>query len=305
MNARRKLTTAVLLCLILPEGAGAQEADDDGGDQQTAASATLHWQDYYASRQLPPGGKLEQDPTYGAVLTIDGSASEQHSIHLATINNPEITQDSYHLKGMIRYEGVSEPAFLEMWNHFGDRGSFFTRTLGQWGPMGLIQGDSKWRPVSLPFIIGQGESHRPERLEINLVLPAEGRVQISDLELIEGVKGAVIGGAFWSSPGGVGTLCGLLGALFGVLGSVYAWSRQSGRGWAFLRFLPVFFCVVAVGSLALSATLVLLDWPWHFGLCAGLLGAIMLLATIGNGWLKPVRDELPGAEVRRMQSLDA
>jgi hypothetical protein len=69
-----------------------------------------------------------------------------------------------------------------MWNHFGGK-SFFSRTLGDGGPTVKITGSSDWRVFFLPFSHGQGM--KPDRLEVNLVLPGKRTVTIPDVRLVD------------------------------------------------------------------------------------------------------------------------
>jgi hypothetical protein len=76
---------------------------------------------------------------------------------LLTITNPPISATVYAIIGKIKYESVEGDGFLEMWNYFppakpGSPGEkYFSRTLGDSGPMGKITGSSDWRVFKLPF----------------------------------------------------------------------------------------------------------------------------------------------------------
>ena len=67
-------------------------------------------------------------------------------------------------------------AFLQLDNHFGEAGTFFTKSLAASGPLAKISGSSDWRAFVLPFFASTGEggdtaAPGPERLVLSLYLP--------------------------------------------------------------------------------------------------------------------------------------
>ena len=73
-------------------------------------------------------------------------------------------------------------------SHFAGEKAYFSRTLAESGPLQSISGRSDWRPFQLPFA-ARDESgwldDRPERLDLNLVLPGAGKVQLRSLRLVQ------------------------------------------------------------------------------------------------------------------------
>ena len=119
----------------------------------------------------------------------------------------------------------SGDGYLEMWNHFPNGGAYFSKTLGDSGPMGGLRGSSSWRPFSLPFM-SDAKTGTPSRLEFNLVLPGPGTVKLGDLRLVQypdGIAAVSSPRAWWSNWAAVwigavgGTIIGCLGALIGTL----------------------------------------------------------------------------------------
>jgi len=251
----------------------------------------VKWKDQFAEEELPTGISIQTDVEYGEILTVKLPKEGTTGIQLLTIEQPGIRQRRYRLEGMIRYENIPEPGFMEMWNHFGEQGSYFTRTLGKSGSMGKIQGSTDWCRVKLPFHITDESFPMPEKLEVNLALPAGGQVQFANVELIEGSMGVFEGwprtshGFSWRSPGVPGALVGTLGALFGVLGGLYGWSRESGRGWIIMKHFPLFCYGCGVFSLCLAGYAISTGRTWgiaySFGLGGFLLISVVLLSKIG------------------------
>ncbi len=101
-------------------------------------------------------------------------------IRITEIENPAITENRYLVAGEVRYFDAT--GFLEMWSVFGEQ-RFFTRTLGETGPMAKLAGTSEWRPFMLPFNAESGL--RPDRLEINVVLTGGGTAELRGLQLYQ------------------------------------------------------------------------------------------------------------------------
>lgn len=137
------------------------------------------------SLEKNPSAKLEQDATHGTVLTFSSSSQDKtpHSFPIVVIQTPAITQPHYAISGYVRYHGVAEGGLLQLWNHFGAQGSFFSQTAGN-GPMAPLKGDSDWRQFILPFDSSSPTGTlSPTKLELNLVLSGSGTVSVSGLEL--------------------------------------------------------------------------------------------------------------------------
>jgi hypothetical protein len=202
---------------------------------------------------------------------------------------------AYAIEGRIRYEGVDGAGYLEMWSDFPRQGRFFSRTLAPAGPLGVIHGDSDWRDFQLPFDPNGGPS--PARLDLNLVLPGSGTVEIGPIEI------RVLGAAGWWSDrtagamgGGAGALIGLIGATVGVLAS-----RRKARGPVLATMIAL--CGVGVVALAVGGAALVAHQPYAVVFPLLLLGAI-LVAVFGAGY-GAVRRGYEEAELRKMHALDA
>ena len=127
----------------------------------------------------------------GKVLRVSANKTEPLRLPLLTVPNPPVTADFYALSGQVRYEGMDDRGYLEMWSTFpalpgGPERSFFSRTMGETtdNPMEGFRGTSGWRPVILPFNASAAKA-RPIRLTVNLILPAGGTVYLSPLRLAQ------------------------------------------------------------------------------------------------------------------------
>lgn len=182
--------------------------------------------------ELP--GKVVDSGRVGKVLRIERAEVVPQSVRLATWASPGLKTAFYAVRGKVRYEGVEGAGYLEMWNDFGEGGRFFTRTMGEKGPMAKVSGTSEWRAFYLPFN-GTGAPGLPRALEINLVLSGKGMVEITDMELLEFADA----GAMWAGmgvpqgaagprpavPWGVPAAAGLMAGAGGVAVACW-WAKQ-------------------------------------------------------------------------------
>jgi hypothetical protein len=160
----------------------------------------VSWED-----TTPLSGAVEPGaaPDGAAALRLTGPGTHP----LIVLDDPGVDGE-YVITGMVSYEGVTA-GYLEMWSVFGES-RYFTRTLAESGELGVLRGDSEWRPFALPFFAAPGTA--PTSLEINLVLDGPGTVWIGPL----GVAGATTAGGGsvkWGLVGAIaGTTVGMLGA---------------------------------------------------------------------------------------------
>ena len=138
------------------------------------------------------GGEVQPDGT----LKIENAHGQTTTVAIAELKEPGITAFRYAVTGKVKYEDVEAESFLEMWNYFPNGGFYFSRTLGEGGPMGSIQGTSDWRGFSLPFFSEEGTGP-PDRLELNVVLGGRGTVYLSPVQLVQFTEG--------ESPMGMGS----------------------------------------------------------------------------------------------------
>lgn len=247
--------------------------------------------------------------------------TEGKRINILKLAKPGIKESRYAIKGEVSYEDVKEVGYLEMWNYFPDGGYFFTRTLGDGGPMGSLKGSSDWRDFVLPFRAEKGKV--PNKIEVNVVLPGGGKVRLKAAELVEytpapattqsakpqaaaplPAAGAALtkSGAWWSErqAGWLGAVIGTCGGLYGAVVGLLA-PRGKARRFVVSLMISVSvigFAMLLVGLLALAMRHPYAVW-YPLVLSGGLFG--ILSASLIPG----VKRQYDQIELRRMTAMDA
>ncbi|HEY5909727.1 MAG TPA: hypothetical protein VJA21_03885 [Verrucomicrobiae bacterium] len=267
------------------------------------------WQKLGQAGQLGAGAAVVADGK--SALRISNSNATALKVCVLKIPEPGAKEMRYAITGDVKYEGVQGDGYLEMLNYFppvtkgGGEGVYFSRTLGQSGPMGKLTGTSKWRRFILPFD-RTGTSNAPVRLELNLFLPAQGTIYISPLKLIESSKdlsslAGWVEDAWWSDRSG-GLIGGIGGATLGCFAGMLAWLAARGRS----RFFVLFSLQVlsVLGGVCAIAGIVALTVRQPYGVWFVLLLLGVLLAGICPARLWHYRKRYHDLELRRMASLD-
>ena len=257
----------------------------------------------------------------GTPVTIDGKSALKIvstneaglRVQLLRITNPPISKMLYAIIGEIKYEGVKGDGFLEMWNCYPPdkpgmfENKYFSRTLGELGDIGKITGTSNWRTFMLPFD-RTGSKTKPTRLEINLVLAAQGTVYLGPIKLVEyegdlGLqKQGGPGGAWWSYE--TTRRIGTSGAfVLGGLGGMVAWLASKGRCRRFV--VRTSYSLIGVGILLIIGGLLALASHQPSSIWFVMLLPGVLLVAIIPPRLKQFRKGYEDMELRRMASMDA
>jgi hypothetical protein len=101
-----------------------------------------------------------------------------------------ITAKHYAIIGNLRCSNVTSGSYLEMWSYFapqqpgGSEGAYFTRTLGDGGPMAKLEGSDDGREFALPFDATDAKT-KLVRLVMNLHLAGPGSVVFSNVKLVQ------------------------------------------------------------------------------------------------------------------------
>ena len=127
--------------------------------------------------------RIKSEIGSATVEAVAASADGPRTVTVLTLDNPGITQTRYFLLGDVAYDRVDDKAYLEMWSDFPDGGHYFSRTMGDSGPMMAIRGTSAKRPFMLPFTSNAGQV--PSKLTLNVVMPGKGKVTLSRVRLVE------------------------------------------------------------------------------------------------------------------------
>ena len=161
--------------------------------------ATLSW-----DTTPPLAGRVTEDSLEeGSVLALENAADAPQTTTFARIENPGITASNYAVRGRVRYQDVEGVGYLEMWSLFPDGARYFSRTLGDVGPMQSISGSSDWREFVLPFSLADAPQ-RPRALILNLTLAGRGSVFIGPLRLAQYESEQELMAALGESAGEVG-----------------------------------------------------------------------------------------------------
>jgi hypothetical protein len=264
---------------------------------------TIDWKALAAARSLSSGVIVTSEGRSAASLRLAHTQAGPARFHLVTIDRPAITSARYAVRGQVRYERVAAGSYLEMFNYIGD-GSYFSRTLGDGGPMGQLSGTSGWRDFVLPFNNREG-GLPPQKLEINLVLTGAGTVDIGPLQLVQlGKDEGMAGGASgWWSDRQAGLVGGLVGSMLGVLGAVIGALGSTGRAKNFVLRTLRLLAVAGLGALVAGVAALTLGQPYAVFYPLLLIGSIS--AAVGFALPRVLLKRYQELELRRMQALDA
>jgi hypothetical protein len=264
--------------------------------------AEYAWPDLVKSGKLKVG-TVETLPDQTVVLKIENSKSEPLMVNLLTIEKPAIEANFYSIAGNVRYEGVEGDGFLEMWNHFGES-AYFSRTMGETGPMAKLKGTSDWRPFILPFTSSPPVTTPPTKLVINLHLPGKGTVYLkSPLKLSEAAKGSSTApGAWWSDRTG-NIAAASFGTAVGCLGGLIGWLSSRGTARSFV--LGTAWVMTGIGLAATATGLIAAashqpNRVWYPLLLTGVISVLVFPFCLRN-CMQRYRE----LELRRMASMDA
>jgi len=99
-------------------------------------------------------------------------------IRLFEIGDIDVENARLIYQAKLRTEDVEGKVYLEMWNHFPNKGEFFSRSL-----QNPLTGTTDWVTEETPFFLKKGEN--PDNVKLNLVIDGKGTVWIDDIRLIK------------------------------------------------------------------------------------------------------------------------
>jgi len=231
-------------------------------------------------------------------LRVEGSGNGS-PVTVATVEKPPIKGPRYALTGQVRYEGVEGTGYLELWNHFPDGTQYFSRTLGDAGPMMKLQGTSGWRPFMLPF--DATGAPPPTKLVVNVVLPGRGVVYLGPVQLVDVTPGAAQA-AGWAIDHTSGILGGVAGGVVGCMGALIGVLTSLGRAKRFVTILGA--SLVVGGTLAFVSGVVALSRSQPYPVSYPLLFVGFLAAVVPLGFMPSIRRRYQEIELRRMRAHD-
>ncbi len=291
----KRLTTIIglALCVVfVPVSAAFAE--------QTAGE--ISWSKIQADGKITGGQVVSEDGlTY---LKVVNTESRPVTVKILTIENPNVGAPGYEIVGQVRYEGVEAKGYLEMWNHFSHNRRFFSRTLGDRGPMKHLEGSCDWRRFVLPFQFNKDKSGPPDKLVVNIVLPGRGTVLVGPLRLVQYANGEdppAATGVWWSDRTG-GWLGGILGTGIGCLGGLIGLFGGRGKARRFvIGSLKVMF-ILGLAMLAVCAAALIKSQPYGVWYPFGLVGLLCTILSVAM--LPSIRRRYEIIELRKMEAMD-
>ena len=264
---------------------------------------TVSFSDAIEDGVLRAGEVIDED-----TLTVVAAPGKQFQL-LIEIADPGISSPVYALKGMIRYQNVEGDGFLQLDNHFGARGTYFTKSLAPTGPLRKISGSSDWRPFLLPFYANTGDqadgtSPLPEKLTLGVYLPGSGTVSIRGVSLYQYAsdEDPLQSTGQWISNRNANLFGAIGGCFVGLWGAVIGVVSSRGRAKRFVLGSANALLLIGAASLAIGVAAIAAAQPYAVYYPLLLIG-IILVAVIGKlrGTLSARYEEL---ELKRMQSMD-
>ena len=235
-------------------------------------------------------------------LSVSNTNGQPITVTVLTLDRPAITGSRYALTGQIRYEKVEGAGYLELWSYFPDGSQFFSRTLGEMGPMMKLHGTSGWRSFALPFD-ATGAPH-PTRLVMNVVLPAGGTVYLGPLRLHADAA------EFFGSPlasagepsGNMSRLGAIAGAAVGLVGAMIGLLTSMGRARRLVTTAAM--TLVVCGTLAFVAGGIAITRAQPYAVYYPLLLVGFLATVIPLGVMPAIRRRYEEIELRAMRARD-
>lgn len=262
-----------------------------------------------ASVPLQADEQIKSVAYFAEPLTLSAEPGVERHL-LFELTDPGVTSPVYALKGMVRYTDVEGDGFLQMDSHFGELGTFFTKSLAASGPLGKITGSSDWRQFVLPFnASGGGQSDGatpvPMAITLSLNLPGSGTVSVRDVNLYQYAEGEnpMQSAGQWFSSRRAGLMGGIGGGLLGLWGALIGVLASRGKARAFVLGSANVLLVIGIASLVGGIVALASSQPYVVYYPLLLIGIILVFVISKlRGTLAARYEEI---ELKRMQSMDA
>ena len=224
----------------------------------------VRWNDLKAEGKLVTGEVLPGTP--GGALRVEGGSEGPYNIVIWTLENPPLTGKRWRLDGQVRHLGVEGEGQMVLLSMLDGR-EYFTKTVAAKGPLGRLEGDSDWRPFSLPFD-ALDRKVPPTKLTLQVFLSGRGTVDVSSLKLYPDFDDALVadlGPRLGWNAATFGLFSGLVGTIIALMGTLIGFLNASGKD-------PKYANGVRMGAIGLSIA--------SIGA-----GAAAIATGAGGGWL--------------------
>lgn len=270
----RSVLAGVLLALAIAGPAHAQ-----------AVVTSIDW-----STTTPLSGTVQD-----GVVVID---AEPGTHPLTVIRSPQLTGADILVTVEVSWDGLDPAGYMELWAVLDDGSRFFSRTLDGDG-VGLMKSNGNGT-LQLPFFL---DGTVPAALELNVVVPGGGLVEVGGVELIDfGVSGQSEPDGAWWTPEAAGIVGGVGGAVIGLLGALVGSLASRQRARAFVVGTLKVGAVVGVILLGLGLIALTTGQPYEVWFLLLLTGVIM--ASVFGGLIGQVTARYEATELQRIRAHD-
>lgn len=220
---------------------------------------------------------------------------------LGIFDGPPLSGGDIVVSVNVEVDRVASPGFLELWAVYDGDERYFSRSFDANGVGLLVDGASL--TVELPFALS---GTVPRALELNLVLPDDGRIIIGDVGLYEVAAGSAAQGlsaadAWWSTEAG-GLIGAIGGSVLGLLGAAVGFLSSRGKARRFVMTTMAAGTLLGATALVAGIAAVVLGQPYEVWFPLVLMGG--LLVVIFGGLYRSVGDRYEALELQRMRAYD-
>jgi hypothetical protein len=121
---------------------------------------------------------VDKEVNSDGIASLKINASEPILVKLFETDDIDVEDAKLVYQAKVKAENFKGQAYLEMWCHFDERGSYFSRDLAT-----PIFGDTDWVTEETPFFLKKGEN--PDNVSLNIVINGTGTIWIDDVKLLK------------------------------------------------------------------------------------------------------------------------
>jgi hypothetical protein len=151
---------------------------------------SFSWTELKSERKLKAGTVLSPDDnTPFEQLRLTGPS---RYVTLLTIENPQITKTGFNITGQVKYHGVMDNSSLEMVAIFPSGRTFSVKAVGPNYSELIINGSADWTNFFMVFYLSSSLKEKPNKIQVQIHLPAQGTIFLSPLNLSQFNKGTPV-----------------------------------------------------------------------------------------------------------------